>query len=57
VDLALHAFPHAYTSKGDDCFEKATSFIPERWCDSPELVKIKAGFAPFGTGKGLGQKN
>ncbi len=43
--------------KGDDCFEKATSFIAERWCDSPELAKIKAGFAPFGTGKGLGQKN
>lgn len=35
---------------GEDCFEDATSFIPERWCDNPEMVRSKKGFMPFGTG-------
>ena len=35
---------------GEDCFEKADSFIPERWCEIPEMVRRKKGFRPFGTG-------
>lgn len=29
----------------------ADKFIPERWGARPELIKNKAGFAPFSLGK------
>lgn len=35
---------------GEDCFEKATEFIPERWTTRPEMVRNSAGYTPFGTG-------
>ncbi|KAL9593682.1 MAG: hypothetical protein Q9219_007437 [cf. Caloplaca sp. 3 TL-2023] len=34
----------------EDCFEQADSFIPERWCEKPEMVRYNKAFKPFGTG-------
>ncbi|KAL8723630.1 MAG: hypothetical protein Q9225_000073 [Loekoesia sp. 1 TL-2023] len=34
----------------EDCFEQADSFIPERWCERPEMVKCNKAFRPFSTG-------
>ncbi|KAM0254291.1 hypothetical protein ACHAQJ_006931 [Trichoderma viride] len=34
----------------DDCFERASEFIPERWTTRPEMVLNAAAYAPFGTG-------
>ncbi|GFP56517.1 cytochrome P450 monooxygenase nodW [Trichoderma asperellum] len=34
----------------EDCFERASEFIPERWTTRPEMVLNPAAYAPFGTG-------
>ncbi|KAI8633819.1 cytochrome P450 [Xylariaceae sp. FL1651] len=34
----------------EDCFERATEFVPERWSTEPQLVRNAAAFAPFSTG-------
>ena len=36
---------------GEDCFERSTDFIPERWYSRPDMVRNKAAYSPFGTGK------
>ena len=36
---------------GEDCFERGNDFAPERWYEKPEMVRNKAAYAPFGTGK------
>lgn len=45
VKLDLTAF------LGEDCFERANEFIPERWYLRPDMIHNKSAFAPFGTGK------
>lgn len=35
----------------DEAFEDASSFIPERWYSRPEMVRVRAAFAPFGSGE------
>jgi tryprostatin B 6-hydroxylase len=35
---------------GEDSFEQAEKFIPERWHQKPEMVRNKSGFVPFGLG-------
>ncbi|KAI9660214.1 MAG: hypothetical protein M1831_003521 [Alyxoria varia] len=37
----------------EDCFEDAESFVPERWCEKPEMVKNRTCYVPFGTGKSV----
>ncbi|PWY82104.1 benzoate 4-monooxygenase cytochrome P450 [Aspergillus heteromorphus CBS 117.55] len=34
----------------EDCFTRATEFIPERWYKHPEMVRNKAAYNPFGLG-------
>lgn len=34
-------------------YVKASSFIPERWYSSPEMIKDRSAFAPFSAGKFL----
>lgn len=36
---------------GEDCFERATDFVPERWYEEPAMVKRRNAFAPSGIGK------
>lgn len=36
---------------GEDCFERAQEFIPERWTTQPSLIRNLSAYAPFGTGK------
>lgn len=36
---------------GEDCFERGVEFAPERWYERPEMIRNKAAYAPFGTGK------
>ena len=49
---SLRSLLHLLTLRtGEDCFEKAESFIPERWCNAPDMLRNKEGFMPFGTGK------
>ncbi|KAL9602209.1 MAG: hypothetical protein Q9179_002613 [Wetmoreana sp. 5 TL-2023] len=36
--------------KRADCFERGHDFVPERWYRSPEMIRNKAAYAPFGTG-------
>ena len=36
---------------GEDCFERGQDFVPERWYEHPDMIRNKAGYAPFGTGK------
>jgi len=43
--------PRYSISRREDCFERALEFLPERWYERQELVKNKAAYAPFGTGK------
>ena len=38
---------------GEDCFERGNDFVPERWYEKPEMVRNKAAYAPFGTGKNI----
>jgi hypothetical protein len=38
-------------SVGEDCFERGNEFLPERWFEKPEMIRNKAAYAPFGTGK------
>ncbi|KAH9889218.1 cytochrome P450 [Xylariomycetidae sp. FL2044] len=42
--------PRYSISRREDCFVRATEFIPARWTSRPELVLNKAAFAPYGTG-------
>ena len=42
-----------YLNIGEDCFEDAKSFVPERWCEKPEMVRNRACFVPFGIGRFL----
>lgn len=39
------------TLPGEDCFERGRDFVPERWYDKLEMVRNKAAYTPFGTGK------
>ena len=39
------------TILGEDCFERGQDFVPERWYKHPDMIRNKAGYAPFGTGK------
>lgn len=39
------------TQTGEDCFDRPHKFIPERWYKHSDMVRNKAAFAPFGTGK------
>ncbi|KAL6861927.1 cytochrome P450 [Trichoderma novae-zelandiae] len=34
----------------EDCFERASEFVPERWTTRPGMVRNAAAYAPFGTG-------
>lgn len=36
---------------GEDCFERAEEFIPERWSSRPDMTRNVAAFTPFGSGK------
>ncbi len=36
---------------GDDCFKRRQYFVPERWYEHPDMIRNKAGHAPFGSGK------
>ncbi|GAM34617.1 cytochrome P450 [Talaromyces pinophilus] len=36
--------------RSSEAFEDGASFIPERWYSRPEMVRIRAAFAPFGSG-------
>ena len=40
-----------YVRVGEDCFERAKEFVPERWNERPEMVRQKQAFAPFGMGE------
>lgn len=37
-------------TKGEDCYEDADAFVPERWYSRMEMVKNKAAFIPFSCG-------
>lgn len=39
---------------GEDCFERATEFVPERFTTDQHMVKVPAAFTPWGTGKHTG---
>src|ERR1700709_2841304 len=34
----------------ESIYVNADSFVPERWCSKPEMVKHKDAFAPFSAG-------
>ena len=52
VSISLHSLMLALTVYvGEDCFEKADTFIPERWYEKPDMIYNRAAHAPFGTGK------
>jgi tryprostatin B 6-hydroxylase len=34
----------------EDCFERASEFVPERWNSKPEMVKNKRAYEPFSFG-------
>jgi hypothetical protein len=34
----------------ESCYERAEEFIPERWYSNPDMIKNKAGYAPFSLG-------
>lgn len=36
---------------GEDCFEKGSQFVPERWTIKPEMVRYPAAHIPFSIGK------
>lgn len=36
---------------GEDCFERGTEFIPERWTTRPEMVRNSSAHIPFNIGK------
>lgn len=36
---------------GEDCFTRGQDFVPERWYEHPDMIRNKAGYAPFGTSK------
>ncbi|ROV92800.1 hypothetical protein VMCG_09091 [Cytospora schulzeri] len=42
--------PRYSINRRADCFEKPLDFIPERWTTSPNMIKNKNGYTPFGTG-------
>ncbi|KAK5992326.1 Tryprostatin B 6-hydroxylase [Cladobotryum mycophilum] len=42
--------PRYIIKRREDCFERATEFIPERWTTRPEMVRNLAAYKPFGTG-------
>ncbi|KAH9900473.1 cytochrome P450 [Xylariomycetidae sp. FL2044] len=42
--------PQYTISRREDCFERASEFIPERWTSKPEMVKNKTAFMPWGLG-------
>lgn len=39
----------------ESCFDRATTFIPERWYSKPEMIKNKNAYAPFAQGSPLVQ--
>ncbi|KAJ5720411.1 uncharacterized protein N7483_008345 [Penicillium malachiteum] len=43
--------PRFCISRREDCFEQAHTFLPERWYKTPRMIRNKAAFSPFGTGK------
>lgn len=34
----------------ESCFEDALEFVPERWCETPEMVRDKTAWIPFNIG-------
>lgn len=38
-------------SAGEDCFENANEFVPERWTTHREMVRNIAAYNPWGTGE------
>ncbi|EMR70914.1 putative cytochrome p450 protein [Eutypa lata UCREL1] len=42
---------HYLLEQGEDCFENALEFIPERWTTRREMVLNPAAFNPWGTGR------
>ncbi|PWY84975.1 cytochrome P450 [Aspergillus heteromorphus CBS 117.55] len=42
--------PRFSVMRREDCFIRASEFLPERWSDEPWLVRNRAAYAPFGTG-------
>ncbi|KAI4109170.1 MAG: hypothetical protein LQ339_001976 [Xanthoria mediterranea] len=40
-----------YSLGRQSCYERPNDFIPERWYSKPTMVRNKAGFAPFSTGR------
>lgn len=38
-------------SIGEDCYARATDFVPERWMDRGDMIKNKSAFIPFGFGE------
>ncbi|KAI9902534.1 hypothetical protein N3K66_001886 [Trichothecium roseum] len=45
--------PHYTIARREDCFEKGTQFIPERWTTRPEMVRNPAAHIPFSIGQHL----
>jgi cytochrome P450 len=41
--------PRFTIQRREDCFERATEFIPERWTTRPEMVRNIAAYNPWGT--------
>ncbi|KAI4595497.1 hypothetical protein KJ359_006843 [Pestalotiopsis sp. 9143b] len=42
--------PRYSIMRREDCFEKADTFIPERWTTRPEMIRNMAAFNPFSLG-------
>ncbi|OJJ03893.1 hypothetical protein ASPVEDRAFT_136407 [Aspergillus versicolor CBS 583.65] len=42
--------PKYAIGRSEICFESPNEFIPERWTTRPEMIRDRAGFAPFGGG-------
>ncbi|KAH9987073.1 cytochrome P450 [Xylariaceae sp. FL0662B] len=43
--------PHYTIARREDCFERGTQFIPERWTTSPEMVRNSMAHIPFSIGQ------
>ncbi|RYP47178.1 hypothetical protein DL768_006728 [Monosporascus sp. mg162] len=37
--------------RSEAVYQRASEFVPERWYAQPEMIKERAGFAPFSTGE------
>lgn len=48
--LDLHVGASTDKRKAAEAYELPEEFIPERWTERPELVKVKGAWAPFSMG-------